>query len=129
MAWWRPSDVKEQWGEYVDHWESQISKHRKPFQLTSAGLLVLIPGVGIPLASTATAALAATWNANELQKKREALEAAKTAIAQTPYQTESEMREGSGIGATGEIAFTRGISQWIPIALVFVVVMYFLFKR
>lgn len=64
----------------------------------------------------------AVQESNELQRQREAYTAAGSEIAQQPYIT------GKNIGATGEIQISEGMKSALPLALLFIVVMYVMFK-
>jgi hypothetical protein len=79
-----------------------------------AGSVLLTPAIA--------GAYKATLDANAIQAAREAATAAGSQIAQVPYTT------AQNIGMTGEIQFTKGITSWIPIGLIFILLMYLLFK-
>ena len=102
--------------EGVDRIRDAISEDREKYQAGAA-----IAG-GVLLTPTILSAYTATVKANQTQMAREAVTAAGSQLAQTPYLT------SGNIGATGEIAFSEGVTSWIPIGMIFIIVMFVLFK-
>lgn len=99
---------------WVEHWQGQISEHREQFQLGGVVAGTLIVGPSVLAAANAVA------ESNELALQRQAIEGASKSIAQDP--------SGTNIGAFGEVQFTDEIKKWIPIGLIFILVMYAMFK-
>lgn len=106
MSLW--GDISDKWNEYTEHWKSQWERHEEKYK---AGAIMVTMG------PAATGAYLKVVEQNQISRAREANTAALQEIAQT-----------GELGATGAIQISPGISQWIPFALAFVVVMYLIFK-
>lgn len=113
------------WGDWTDHWKSQLKRHKKAYEAGALVLTTLLAGPAI------TAAYLAVKQGNATQKQIDAVRAAKKALAQTPVPTEASVRQSLGvptIGATGRLAFTPGMTGYVPLVLAFLIVAYILFK-
>lgn len=76
-------------------------------------------------------AYAGVQTANAATEEANAYRAASTALAQDPLKTQQEVASSAGvpaIGATGEIQLPENLRAWLPLLLLFVVVMYVIFK-
>lgn len=101
------SDTLRGWGE---HWQSQWERHEQLYRVGGAYVL---------LGPAAAGAYQRVVEQNQLAAQQEASSGALAQMAQQPL---------GGLGATGELQISPAISQWIPIGLAFLVVMYLIFK-
>lgn len=65
-------------------------------------------------------------NANKTQRAIDATRAASKELAQAPLLTATQV--GQSLGAEGEIQISKNIAQWLPFGMIFIVVMYLIFK-
>ena len=119
------SRYQDKWNEYTDHWRDQYREHKSEWEI--AGVVV-----GTILAGPAVAgAYGAVKTANLTAAQTEAVRAASKSLAQNPIGTQQDAAATGGvpsIGATGELQLPASMTGWLPLLLLFVVVMYFLFK-
>lgn len=108
------------WGDWTEHWKSQLKRHEKEYELAALAVGTLVMGPAV------TGAYTGVMSANETQKAIDATRAATKELAQTPLAVTSSVSQS--LGATGEIQFSRNIAQWIPIGLIFIIIMYVIFK-
>lgn len=113
------------WGDWTDHWKSQLKRHEKEYEVLALTGTTLVGG------SALAAAYLAVQKANATQAQIEAVEAAKKSLAQAPLPTEQSVRTSLGvpnIGATGTLQFSEGVKAYILPAMAFLLAFYLLFK-
>lgn len=111
------------WSTWTKHWKSQWRRHESKYQAAAVAGVAVVPVVGPALAGAYLAVKAA----NEQQKVIDATRAATKQLAQQPLAVVNTSAQS--LGATGEIQFSKNIQQWIPVGLIFIIVMYFIFKE
>lgn len=113
------------WGDWTDHWKSQLKRHEKEYEVAALATTTLLGG------STLAAAYLAVKKANATQDQIDAVEAAKKSLAQAPISTEQSVKSSLGvpnIGATGTLQFSEGVKAYILPAMAFILALYLLFK-
>lgn len=119
------SRYSDKWNDYTDHWKDQYREHKQEWEIAGVVVGTLIAGPAV------AGAYATVKGANLKSKQADAFRGASSALAQQPIRTAQEVQSASGvpgIGATGEITLPSNLTAWLPLLLLFLIVMYAVFK-
>ncbi len=119
------SRYADKWNEYTDHWKDQYREHKEEWELAGVAVGTLLAGPGV------AGAYAAVQAGNVAGEKADAYRAAAKSFSSDPIRTQQDVQSATGvpgIGATGEITLPSNLTAWLPLLLLFVIVMYAMFK-
>lgn len=113
------------WEDWTDHWKSQLRRHETEYKLGGIALATVLAGPAIG------GAWLAVEKANQLQGQTDAIRTAKQEMAQSPLQAGESIRDSlsvPNIGVTGEIEVGTGLQKYVIPLMIFLIVLYVIFK-